>query len=111
MKISCAKCGNLFWSPKRQFQYCETCRPIEEKKERLYYLADGSEAFVDIGWLIRTLEPFALAADRAQESSDKSKALGMGEHSNDASPGWGIRFGHLKDARAAVEQLRALIHV
>lgn len=49
------------------------------------------------------LRPFADACAKADASSEEVRRAGMGNgHSDDASPGWGIRYKHLKDARAAL---------
>lgn len=53
------------------------------------------------------LQPFADACARADASSEEVRRAGMGTgHSDDASPGWGIRYRHLKAARSALEPAR-----
>ncbi len=53
------------------------------------------------------LQPFADACARADASSEEVRRAGMGHgHSDDASPGWGIRYRHLKAARSALEPAR-----
>lgn len=48
------------------------------------------------------LKPLASAADKADSYAAESLRCGMGEVSDSASPGWGITYGHLKAARAAI---------
>lgn len=50
------------------------------------------------------LQPFADACTKADASSEGVRRAGMGHgHSDDATPGWGIRYKHLKAARAALQ--------
>lgn len=49
------------------------------------------------------LKPFADACAKADASSEEVRRAGMGNgHSDDATPGWGIRYKHLKAALAAL---------
>lgn len=53
--------------------------------------------------LREALEPFAAACAKADLHADEVKRAGMGTVSDSATPGWGIRYGHLKAARAALQ--------
>ena len=50
------------------------------------------------------LGPFALSADLADKSAKQLHDYGFGEQSDGASPGWGVTYGALKNARAALAQ-------
>ena len=54
--------------------------------------------------LREALEPFAKAADKADASSETAMRLVGSGHSDDCTPGWGINYGHVKAARAALER-------
>ncbi len=58
--------------------------------------------------LAEALRPFAEAADRADESAAETERLGMGRLSDNASPGLGIKFRHLRRARAMLAEYDAL---
>lgn len=61
------------------------------------------EAAKEIIALRDALKPFADACAKADASSEEVRRAGMGNgHSDDASPGWGIRYKHLKAARRAL---------
>lgn len=47
------------------------------------------------------LEPFAKAADKADEKAAMTERMGMGRLSDNASTGLGIKFGDLRRAREA----------
>lgn len=53
-----------------------------------------------INELKAALRPFVDACVKADESSKEMFRAGMGNgHSDSASCGWGVRYGHLKEAR------------
>jgi hypothetical protein len=54
---------------------------------------------VRIAQLKAALRPFAQAADKADEGATRRQNLGMGDMGDSASPGWGIKYKHVKAAR------------
>lgn len=52
--------------------------------------------------LEEVLRPFVAACAKADAHAEEAKRCGMGTVSDSASPGWGIRYGHLKAARSAL---------
>lgn len=56
--------------------------------------------------LAEALAPFALAADKADERMAEHISSGMGRLTDNASPGLGIKFGHLFRARTALAEYR-----
>ena len=57
----------------------------------------------EIERLRAALEPFAKACVKAEANAEQQARLGMGIMTDKASPGWGIQYGHLKAARAALQ--------
>lgn len=55
-----------------------------------------------IAALEEALRPLAEACEKADRSAADRLHLGMGIMSDTASPGWGVKYGHLKAARAAL---------
>lgn len=57
----------------------------------------------EVEGLRKALQPFADACAKADASSEEVRRAGMGNgHSDEATPGWGIRYKHLKEARRAL---------
>lgn len=54
--------------------------------------------------LKKALQPFAEAADKADKSAEQQKRLMGSAMSDNATVGWGIKYEHVKEARAALEQ-------
>ena len=50
------------------------------------------------------LDPFAKAADKADEMAAETERHGMGRLTDNASTGLGITFGHCRSARAALAE-------
>lgn len=60
-------------------------------------------ALEEVDGLRKALQPFADACAKADASSEEVRRAGMGNgHSDEATPGWGIRYKHLKEARRAL---------
>ena len=57
----------------------------------------------EIERLRAALEPFAKACVKAEANAEQQARLGLGIMTDKASPGWGIQYGHLKAARAALQ--------
>lgn len=71
----------------------------ENKATILAALEDAGE----VEGLRKALQPFADACAKADASSEEVRRAGMGNgHSDEATPGWGIRYKHLKEARRAL---------
>lgn len=79
-------------------ELCPQCQ--DDMETRYAALLLHTQTVVDENTRMReALEPFAKAADKADESSDQQKRLLGVEMSDTASPGWGIQRKHVKKAR------------
>ena len=55
------------------------------------------------------LKPFADAASKADKESADAVSHSMGPFSDNMSPGWGIKYSHVKFARSALAQLQKVM--
>jgi hypothetical protein len=56
---------------------------------------------------VEALAPFAIAADRADVDNEAQKTLLRNSGMTDnASPGWGVKYGHLKAARDVLQRVK-----
>ena len=82
---------------------CKTISASGSRVEGRISLEDATALRGHIRVLTEALQPFADACGRADQSSEEVRRSRMGPgHSDDATPGWDVRYRHLKAARAAL---------